>query len=76
MDCGMDAFERIVYGIIVVAVLSLFATFYLLDIQTEVPARQPLQGLVNAAAAVTVFLFVLGFVILFLNRRMSTAGFA
>ena len=72
----MDPSDRIVYGIIVLAFLSLFATFYISGIQAQIPARQPLQGWVNAAGAVTVFLFVLGFVILFLNRRMSTAGFA
>jgi len=54
----MDRFDRIVYGIIVVPFLSLFVTFYLSGMQSEIPARQPLQGLVNAAGAVTVFLFV------------------
>ncbi len=73
----MDPFDRIIYIIIILASLALFATFYMTEVQSEGFGYNPtFQGWIDMAAGVTVFLWILGFLLLFLNRRMSTSGFA
>jgi len=75
----MDPIGRIVLGIIAAAFLSLFATFYLLEAQSAMNVAgegQYLQGPIDIAAGITVFLMVLGFVILLLNRRMGASGYS
>jgi len=72
----MDTLDRIVAGIIAVAFLSLLATFYFLEVQTVVPPyTQFLETLTEIAGSITIFLIVLGFAILLINRRMGSSGY-
>ena len=72
----MDLTERIVLAIIVLTFLSVFVTFYLTEAQCEMPDPEYLQGSIDVAAGIAIFLNVLGFAILLVNRRMSRSTYS
>jgi nitrate reductase gamma subunit len=72
----MDLVERIVYGIIVFTFLSLFATFYLAEAQSKMPYPEYLHGPIEAVAGITIFLIVLGFAMLLINRRTNKSSYS